>query len=588
MVPRLVSRARLLGLLRRVVRNDHLVLAVLALIVGTLSGSASVLFIEGIAFFQTLFYGSGTERLTLHAATLPWWHILLVTTMGGLAIGLFVRFFLPGARPHGVADVIEASALRGGVMSSRVGLAAALASAASLGAGASVGREGPAIHLGASLAGWIARRLHLTRSLARTVLGCGAAAAVAASFNAPIAGALFANEVVVGHYALKAFAPIVIASVAGTVVSRTWFGDFPAFAVPERTLASFWEFPAFVGLGVAAGIVAIAFMHSIFVTEAAAKKLPVPGWARPAIGGFLLGLLAIPFPQVLGVGYGVTEMALQIAFPFWLFVALCAAKLIATAISHGFGFVGGVFSPSLVVGALLGSAYGIVATSIFPEYSSGADAYTLVGMGAVAAAVLGAPISTTLIVFEMTGDYALTLGVMVAVVIACALSQQLYGRSYFDLQLKRRGLDLQGGLEGEILRAIKVADVMSTASACIAPDTDLQDLRTALQATPTGQLFVVREGGALFGTVTLADLSDSAFDHGFDLLIKTADVARLHPPILTPEDNLDRALALMRNAGEEHVAVVRDTPSMAFLGCIHERDVMAAYNRALLQTRQDD
>jgi CIC family chloride channel protein len=588
MAPFTFSRARLLGLLRRIVRNDHLVLAVLALVVGTLSGGASVLFIEGIAFFQTLFYGSGTERLTLHAATLPWWHILLVTTLGGLAIGLFVRFLLPGARPHGVADVIEASALRGGAMSSRVGLAAAVTSAVSLGAGASVGREGPAIHLGASLAGWIARRLHLTRSLARAVLGCGVAAAVAASFNAPIAGALFANEVVVGHYALKAFAPVVIASVAGTVVSRVWFGDFPAFAVPERALASFWEFPAFVGLGIASGIVAIVFMHSIFVTEAAAKKLPVPGWARPAIGGFLLGLLAIPFPQVLGVGYGVTEMALQIAYPLWLFVALCAAKLIATAISHGFGFVGGVFSPSLVVGALLGSAYGIVATSIFPEYSSGADAYTLVGMGAVAAAVLGAPISTTLIVFEMTGDYALTLGVMVAVVIACALSQQLYGRSYFDLQLKRRGLDLQGGLESEILRAIKVADVMSTASARIGPDADLQDLRTALQATPTGQLFVVRESGELFGTVTLADLSDSAFDHGFDLLIKTADVARLHPPVLMPEDTLDHALTLMHNAGEEHVAVVRDPQSMTFLGCVHERDVMATYNRALLQTRQDE
>jgi CIC family chloride channel protein len=588
MAPFTFSRARMLGLLRRIVRNDHLVLAVLALVVGTLSGGASVLFIEGIAFFQTLFYGSGTERLTLHAATLPWWHILLVTTLGGLTIGLFVRFLLPGARPHGVADVIEASALRGGAMSSRVGLAAAVASAVSLGAGASVGREGPAIHLGASLAGWIARRLHLTRSLARAVLGCGVAAAVAASFNAPIAGALFANEVIVGHYALKAFAPVVIASVAGTVVSRVWFGDFPAFAVPERALASFWEFPAFVGLGVASGIVAIVFMHSIFVAETAAKKLPVPGWTRPALGGFLLGLLAIPFPQVLGVGYGITEMALQIAYPFWLFIALCAAKLIATAISHGFGFVGGVFSPSLVVGALLGSAYGIVATGIFPEYSSGADAYTLVGMGAVAAAVLGAPISTTLIVFEMTGDYALTLGVMVAVVIACALSQQFYGRSYFDLQLKRRGLDLQGGLEGEILRALKVADVMSTASARIGLDADLQDLRTALQATPIGQLFVVRENGELFGTVTLADLSDSAFDHGFDLLIKTADVARLHPPVLTPEDSLDRALTLMRNAGEEHIAVVRDPRSMTFLGCVHERDVMAAYNRALLQTRQDE
>jgi CIC family chloride channel protein len=581
------SPARLLGFLRRILRNDHLILAALALVVGAISGGATVLFIEGIAFFQTLIYGSGTERLTAHAAALPWWHILAATTFGGLAIGLFVRFLLPEGRPHGVADVIEAAAFHGGAMSLRTGVAAAVASAFSLGAGASVGREGPAIHLGASLAGWLTRRLRLTRALARTVLGCGVAAAVAASFNAPIAGALFANEVVVGHYGLKAFAPIVIASVAGTVVSRAWFGDFPAFALPERMLASFWEFPAFAGLGVLAGIVAIVFMRSIFVAGALAQKVPVPNWLRPALGGFVVGLVAIPLPQVLGVGYGVTESALLVAFPLWLLVVLCVAKLAATAISHGFGFVGGVFSPSLVVGALLGGAYGIVATSLFPDYSSGAGAYTVVGMGAVAAAVLGAPISTTLIVFEMTGDYALTLGVMLAVVVACALSQQLYGRSYFELQLKKRGIDPSSGLESEILRGIRVADVMSPQSVRVAPDADLEAVRAALQAAPSGQLFVVQASGELYGTVTLADLSHSAFDHGFDLLVKAADVARRHPPLLAPEDDLGRALTLMRDTGEEHVAVVRDARSMVFLGCVRERDVMAAYNRALLNARRD-
>ena len=241
--------SRMLLRLRRLIRNDHLMLVVLSLVAGSVAGGAIVLFREAISFIQLGFYGSDSERLFADAAKLAWWKILLIPAVGGLLVGGIVRFALPGKRPHGVADVIEASALRGGWMSSRVGLAAAVVSASAIGAGASVGREGPAVHLGASLSGWLGRRLHLTRAQTRTLLGCGVASAVAASFNAPIAGALFASEVVIGHYALRAFAPIVIASVAGTAISRAWFGDFPAFAMNEIYLVSFWEFPAFVGLG---------------------------------------------------------------------------------------------------------------------------------------------------------------------------------------------------------------------------------------------------------------------------------------------------------------------------------------------------
>ena len=218
----MVTTTGILTKCRRLIGNDHMILVFLAMIAGGLAGSAVTLFREIITLIQILLYGSGSERLFVNAETLAWWKILLVPVAGGLVVGAIVQFLLPQKRPQGVADVIEASALKGGWMSSRTGLVAALGSAISIGAGASVGREGPAVHLGASLAGWIGRRLHLSRSLTRTLLGCGVAAAVAASFNAPIAGALFASEVVIGHYALRAFAPIVIASVAGTAVSRAF------------------------------------------------------------------------------------------------------------------------------------------------------------------------------------------------------------------------------------------------------------------------------------------------------------------------------------------------------------------------------
>ena len=580
--------SRFLMYARRVVRNDQLILSVLALFIGVAGGGAVIVFREGITLIQTAFYGSGTESLFKHAQELPWWQLLLAPAAGGLVVGGLVHFFMPGRRPQGVADVIEASALKGGRMSLRSGIKAAVVSAASIGAGASVGREGPAVHLGASIAGWTAKRLHLTRSLSRVLLGCGVAAAVSGSFNAPIAGALFANEVVIGHYALSAFAPVVIASVTGTAISRIWFGDFPAFIIPEHTIASFLELPIFAGLGIVCAVVSIVLMKGIVLSETLAKKTRLPIGLRPAVAGLIVGAIATIFPQVLGIGYGATEAALELSFPLMLFIAMVAAKLIATAVSLGFGFGGGIFSPSLVIGAMLGSAYGLIVTQAMPGISSGADAYSIVGMGAVAAAVLGAPISTTLIIFEMTGDYALTLGVMIAVVVATVITQQSLGHSFFTLQLERRGLDLKGGYAATLLRMQSVRQVMSSESELVSPDVSLQELRLMLQKSKSGELFVVRGNGELYGTITLADLSEVAFDHDMDDLIKAGDVARLHPPVVMVDDNLETALGVMRDTGEEHIAVVEDKESRIFLGCIHERNVVTAYNRSLVEVRDEE
>ncbi len=585
--PRL-TYMRILVRFRGLLRNDHLVLSVLALVVGVAAGAAVIGFRETIALFQTAAYGSGTEWFYQHVQKLPWWQILAMPVLGGLIVGAIVHHVMPERRPQGVADVIEACALRGGWMSSRVGLGAAIASAASIGFGASVGREGPAIHLGASLSGWLGRRLHLPRSLTRTLLGCGVAAAVAASFNAPVAGALFASEVVIGHYALKAFAPIVIASVAGTAMSRSWFGDFPAFAIHDIGLASFWEFPAFALLGIVAGVAAILFMNAIGAAARAAEASRLPGWSRPAVAGLVVGLIALAFPQVLGVGYGVTESALLLEFPLYLCIVLVVAKIVATAVSLGFGFGGGVFSPSLVIGATLGAAFGFIATAVFPDLSSGPSAYTIVGMGAVAAAVLGAPISTTLIVFEMTGDYALTLAVMVAVVIASEITHHFYGRSFFAKQLRGRGIDIRGGFESEVMRSIGIKAVLAGDADTMTPAASLREIRATLQSSRSGEIFVLDDRGGLYGTITLPDLSELAFDAATDDLIKALDVARPHPPVLTVDDDLESALSLMSETGEEHVAVVEDTDSMKFLGCVHHREVMAAYNRALIQSHHEE
>ena len=578
---------RALAPLARLVKDEQLALSILALAVGA-AGGAVILFREAIGLAQYLFYGSDVERLYLHAVRLPWWWILAAPAVGGLLVGLLVRVGMPERRPHGLADAIEACALRGGRMSVMTGLRAAVINAISIGAGASVGREGPAVHLGASLGGWLAHRLHLSRASSRTLLGCGVAAAVAASFNVPIAGALFASEVVIGHYALSAFAPVVIASVAGTVVSRLYFGDFPAFTLFEHEITSLWEFPAFAGLGVAAGLVAIVLMRGIMLAGTVAERMPLPAVLRPAAAGLAVGALAVAYPQVLGVGYGTAETALREVWPWYTLLAVCVAKIVATSVSLGFGFGGGVFSPSLVVGAALGGLFGAVVTDLSPELSSGQGAYALVGMGAVAAAVLGAPVSTTLIVFEMTGDYAVTVAVMVAVAVASLITRQLYGRSFFAWQLERRGYDLKSGFAASLLRQMTVREVMSQSGELVTPDVALQDLRTMLQLSEKGELFVVTEDGTLYGTITLADMSEAAFDRSYDEVLNAADVARRRPPVVAAGDDLDKAMKVMRESGESYIAVVDDARTLHYVGCVHERDVMIAYNRALLESRREE
>lgn len=397
---------------------------------------------------------------------------------------------------------------------------------------------------------------------------------------------------VVGHYAVRTFVPVVISSVAATAVSRSWFGHFPAFVLPEMRLVAFWEMPAFALLGLLGGLAAVLMMRAIEGGERLAGMTRLPLWARPALGGVLLGALAIPFPEVLGVGYEVTDAALQGALPLALIATLAAAKLLATGISLGFGFMGGVFSPSLSIGALLGGTFGLLFGRLLETLDGVAatpmdsGAYAVVGMGAVAAAVLGAPISTTLIVFEMTANYGLTLGVMIAVVLATGLSSHLYGHpSFFFGQLHRRGLDLARGPELHLLAALKVAPLVRPDTPTVAPGTPLPLVRRHLLAAPRGMVLVVDDQGRLIGPIGAAELSPVGFDPDLDQLVVAADLARRDCPLLTPEDSLHTTLGLMTEEDLEHLPVVADRDSRRLLGSLHETDLLLAYNRELFDHR---
>lgn len=572
------------------IRNEQVLLSALAVAVGTAAAFAAVMFRELIGLIQTGFYGFGHERVVSGVAGLTWWHLLLAPALGGLLIGLYIHYFMPGRRPQGVADVIEANALRAGRMSGRAGLGAALVSAASIGAGASVGREGPAVHLGATIASYMGRRFRLARSQSRTLLGCGVAAAVAASFNAPVAGVFFALEVVIGHYALTAFAPIVIASVAGTIVARVYFGDVPAFAMPPHEIASFLEFGAFALLGITAAGAAIAFMRLMTLMQSLVDRTRLPYWLRPAIGGLVVGGIAIFYPELLGVGYEAMDSALNEHYLLGTLILLALLKMLATAISFGFGFGGGMFSPSLFIGAMVGGAFGIMASIPYPNLSSGHGAYTLVGMGAVSGAVLGAPISTMLIIVELTGDYRLTIAVMVAVVIASLLTRTLNGPSFFHKQLEARGVMVRGGHDVEVLGGLTVSNLIHEEVSTVSRDAGLAEVRAALLESGNGVVFVTNSDGRLLGSLTLAGLGQTAFsaDDGeesdFDLK-PFLDTSR---PSLLDSERLGTVMESFAGVSDGVLPVVKGREAKTLIGWLDEADVMRTYNRALEQIRDEE
>ncbi|MEM9211436.1 MAG: chloride channel protein [Pseudomonadota bacterium] len=415
----------------------------LALLVGLCAGAATLGFRVAISNLQSLFYGADDVMLASVAKTLPWWLVLVLPICGGLIVGMILHHFTPDGRARGVADVIDAVAQGDGRVERRAGLASALASLITLSTGGSTGREGPVVHLGAVISSKLAKLARVPDLTGRDLLGCAVAAAVSASFNAPIAGAIFALEVILRQYSLRSFAPIVIASIGGTMISRLHFGDITEFTVPPSDIQFFEEIPAFILLGLTSGIVAVVMIRAIFWTEdrfsAAQSWIGLPGYLRPACAGVFLGAIAIYFPHIIGVGYETTARALEGDFLLHTAIIFAVVKTAAVAITFGGRMGGGVFSPALMMGALTGVAFGQIATPFFPEVSGSLSLYALAGMGAVSAAVLGAPISTTLIAFELTGLWQVGLAVILAVSISTSFSNRIVYGSFFLMQLVRRG-----------------------------------------------------------------------------------------------------------------------------------------------------
>ena len=568
--------------LKQIRANEHTIMAVLAVIVGIAGGFGAVAFRYLISFFQTLGYGGKNDLLEL-VVTLPWYIRFLVPVIGGLIVGPVVYFFAREAKGHGVPEVMEAIALKGGVIRKRVVVVKTLASAICIGSGGSVGREGPIVQIGSAVGSTLGQFMKVSGDRMRILVGCGAAAGIAATFNAPIAGSMFALEIVLGDFGLATFSPIVISSVVATAVSRAYLGDNPAFIVPVYELVSGWELPMYLVLGLFCALVGVTFTKSLYRIEDLFDDIKFPEYLKGIIGGMLLGAAALVFPQILGVGYGAIDVALMQEMAWWLLLVLVPLKILATSITIGSGGSGGIFAPSLFLGAMAGGFFGAVVHQLFPDITATPGAYSIVGMGAVVAATTHGPLSAILILFEMTSDYKIILPLMLSCIIAAIASGQLLRDSIYTLKLARRGVDIKEGKEVNVLKSMFVKEVMNPKVETISEALPLSQIAEVISKSKFNSFPVLNAQNQLTGILSFNDYSEAIFDEHLKDLVVAKDLATSDLVTVSLEDNLYTALEKISAKDFAVLPVVSAQDHNKLEGVISRRDIIGAYNKAVLK-----
>jgi len=560
---------------------------ILSVVVGLLGGFGAVGFRHLIDFLMRVW---PLESFTPEQiAKLDWYWIVGIPAVGGLLVGAITKWFAPEAKGHGVPEVMEAVALRGGKIRPRVVAAKAVASGLSIASGGSVGREGPIVQIGAAIGSAVAQLFKVQRRKMRTLVGCGAAAGIAATFNAPVAGALFAVEVLLGDFAVHQFSPIVISSVLATVVARAYMGDVPAFELTQGQLEAYrlvnpGELVAYAVLGVLAGMLAIFFVRLLAASEDVVERTRLPLPITAALGGALVGCLGLFYPHVLGVGYETIGSALSGSLGWQLLLALLGAKLIAVCITLASGGSGGVFAPSLFLGAMLGGVVGAVVNQIAPFATAPIGAYALVGMGSVVAATTRAPITTILIIFELTSDYRVMLPLMIATIVATQIARRFSKFSIYTIKLARRGVMISEGQDVDVLRRIPLREVIREAPT-VPPSHDVTDLVNQFLSGEVRHFHVVDADGILRGEISVDELrpviQNSETLHG---VVVAQDLLPPSFPSVEIGDALDSVLKRLDEGYRDELPVLDQG---RFVGVVRTSDVIARYRREIAQRDAD-
>ena len=586
---------------------EGLLLLVLAVIIGASTGFAAVFFIHLIALIQNRSY----TTITVLFPHLGIWSYLIVPVIGALLVGPLIAWFAREAKGHGVPEVMQALVMEGGRIRPRVALAKIVASALCIGTGGSAGREGPIVQVGSALGSVIGQFLDLSDERIKNLVSCGAAAGIAATFNAPIAGVAFALEVLMSELQVRMFGNVVIASVSASVISQMFLGDRPAFSVPSYTLHSPTALIFYLLLGLASALAGIMFICMLSWFEDVFDNWDFPMVLKPAVGAVLLGLLGLLYlrlpgvgfssatdfqlsmplieniPRVYGSGFTFIEEVLHGQVNVYLLAILIFLKPLATSFTLGSGNSGGVFAPSLFLGAMLGGAMGTLFAAWKPELAGSSGAYALVGMAAVFAAAARAPLTAILIVFEMSNDYSMILPLMVATITAGYLAQALFPESIYTIKLTRRGIRFVQGRDLDIMQSVLVREVMNNQPVTVNQNESITELYTLFEKTKHLGFPVVDDSGKLVGIVTLQDLENVLARKGVEAKeLRVADVAVSDPLTVFDDDPIWTAIQKMAPRDLGRLPVVSRNDPGRLIGLISRSDILRAYDVAMVRKQR--
>jgi CIC family chloride channel protein len=549
-----------------------------AIAVGVATGLGSVGFIRLLQLSNSLFFDGGRRLL----AGLGSYHVVLLPAIGGLMVWPVIHYFATEAQGSGVPEVLAALILRGGRIKARIALLKSIASAMTIGSGGSAGREGPLIQIGSSIGSAIGQWFRMPSQRVRTFLACGAAGGIAASFNAPIAGAMFALEVLLGQPTGE-LGLVILSSVAAGVVSRAMLGNFPAFVIPPYDLISEKELVFYVILGVLSGLAALIFVKTLYAVEDMFERWRLPEFLHPSLGGLAVGAIGLFLPQVFGLGLHAMEELLLLQMSLTTMAALIPAKIIATSLTLGSGGSGGLFAPSLFVGGVVGGTFGYLVNHLFPSFTAFYGAYALVGMSATFGAAAQAPITAIIILFEMTNDYRIILPLMTATVIAVLVYRAFSVESMYTLKLKRLGIDHSTIREGDPLATITVGQALTQPTVTIHQGATIRELMRLIAKTGREWFPVLDGADELTGVVSYRDVAKAVEEDRIDELVldhMTREVSHAYS-----DESLRDIVIRFSRGNISYLPVVDPANPKKLVGVISHVDVNRTYHRALGRSR---
>lgn len=551
--------------------NGYTSFIIIAIGIGIASGLLNFIFVE-------------SYELLYNRVVIPFWGLPLVVLplVSGSLILVVLSFIFPDILGYGFPRFLERVNLRGGIISPKETLAKAIGSCVTLGFGGSAGQEGPIAQIGGAVGSIFGQVLKVPRNKIRVLVACGVAAGIAATFNAPIAGVLFAEEIaLLRDFKIVSFVPIVIASAVGTITSRMLRGGEPIFEVPPYQLLAYKELFFYALFGIISGILAAGFIKLFYGVKDSIGELRLPNYTKPIIGGISVALIGVFFPYVLGNGYEHVEKALLGELPFWIALGLIVLKPLATSLTIGSGWPGGIFAPSIFIGAMIGNTFGHMVESVFTNSVNLSSAYATVGMGTFLAAITQAPLTSIFLIFEVTQNYQVVIPIMISSVLGSIVTQILVGGSLESIELRRMGLNLEEEPEVNLLKSIRVRDVMNPKVESIPENMTLRKLIEYIPKSRYTTFPVVDQKGLLVGIISVQDLREWLFEESLKDLVVVKEVATLSVLTVTPDETMDVVLKKWSKKPVEILPVVESSGSKKIVGILSRKAIITAYNRAI-------